>query len=184
VGWHVSKNPEISESLGRRIANYRAKLGLTQQELADRLAISRVAVSHVEAGMTDPGERTIALLASVFKVAPHDLVAGTAYPPARAERLPVVIPYYTEVEMQLALLDNDLRWMTDTRPDNALGVLDGWGVRLKGLLETTHDRRERNLVQEARDQVRSVQRGYAAHRIRTRLDSAIPREDPRGSGPG
>ena len=43
------------ESLGRRIAAHRAKLGLTQQELADRLAISRVAVSHLEAGLSDPG---------------------------------------------------------------------------------------------------------------------------------
>ena len=53
----------IGENLGRRIAAYRAKLGLTQQELADRLAVSRTAVSHLEAGMTVPGERTIVLLA-------------------------------------------------------------------------------------------------------------------------
>ena len=96
---------ELPENLGRRIADRRAKLGWTQQELADRLGISRVAVSHLEAGMTDPGERTVALLAGVFKVEPHELVGGTSYPPAKAERLPVVVARYTEVELQLALLD-------------------------------------------------------------------------------
>ena len=61
-----------------RIADLRGKLGWTQQDLAERLGISRVAVSHVEAGMTDPGERTVALLAGLFKMEPHELVAGTS----------------------------------------------------------------------------------------------------------
>jgi transcriptional regulator with XRE-family HTH domain len=60
VGWHVQEN------LGRRIADLRAKLGYTQQELAERLAVSRTAVSHLEAGMTVPGERTVVLLAGLF----------------------------------------------------------------------------------------------------------------------
>src|SRR4051812_49532296 len=76
------------EVLGRRIADLRAKLGWTQQELAERLAISRVAVSHLEAGLTDPGERTVALLAGVFKVEPHELVAGPTKPLPQSERLP------------------------------------------------------------------------------------------------
>ena len=41
----------------------------------------------------------------MFKVEPHELVAQTDYPPAKAERLPVVAARYTEVEHQLALLD-------------------------------------------------------------------------------
>ena len=41
--------------------------------------------------MSDPGERTVALLAGVFKVEPHELVADTNYPAAKAERLPVVV---------------------------------------------------------------------------------------------
>ena len=60
--------------------------------------------------MTMPGERTVALLAGLFKVAPHELVAGTDYPPAKADRLPVVATQYTEVELQLALFENDLAW--------------------------------------------------------------------------
>jgi transcriptional regulator with XRE-family HTH domain len=143
------------ESLGRRVAEHRAKLGLTQQELADRIAISRVAVSHVEAGMTDPGERTIALLASVFKVEPHVLVAGTTYPTARAERLPVVVAMHTDVDLQLALLDNDLRWLEQIRPADERAVLDAWMSRLQSLLEATHDERERLAVRRARATVRT-----------------------------
>src|SRR3954452_12050816 len=101
----------VPESLGRRIAGHRAKLGLTQQELADRLAISRVAVSHLESGMSDPGERTVTLLAGLFKVEPYELVAGTNYPAAKTDRLPVVATRYTEVELQLELLDRDLAWL-------------------------------------------------------------------------
>ena len=58
MGWHVRESSAKSpgESLGRRIAAHRAKLGLTQQELADRLAISRVAVSHLESGLSDRSE--------------------------------------------------------------------------------------------------------------------------------
>ena len=90
-----------SEHLGRRIAAHRAKLGLTQQELADRLAVSRVTVSHLEAGMSTPGERTVTLLAGLFKVEPHQLVSGTSYPIAKMDRLPLVATRYTEVEHQL-----------------------------------------------------------------------------------
>src|SRR3954470_3716801 len=113
----------MDESLGRRIADLRGKLGLTQQELAERVGISRVAVSNLEAGMSDPGERTVALLAGVFKVEPHELVAGTSYPPAKADRLPLVPARHTEVELQLALLENDLAWLE--RVDDA-SVLDAW----------------------------------------------------------
>ncbi len=142
------------EGLGRRIAAHRAKLGWTQQELAVRLAISRVAVSHLEAGMSDPGERTVALLASVFKVDPHDLVAGTTYPRARAERLPLVVATHTEVELQIALLDRDLEWSTLVGPALARVQLEGWVVRLTALAHVTHDQRERRAVDDARQRLR------------------------------
>src|SRR5205814_2102159 len=121
----------------------------TQQDLADRLAISRVAVSHLESGLSDPGERTIALLAGVFKMEPHDLVAGTAYPRAKAERLPVVVACHTEIELQLALLDNDLLWLEHVPPAYAAEVLTSWRAKLGHLAVDAHDRRERELLREA-----------------------------------
>ena len=139
----------VEESLGRRIADLRAKLGWTQQDLAERLAISRVAVSHLEAGLSDPGERTVALLAGVFKVEPHELVAGTNYPPAKAERLPLVAARHTEIELQLALLDNDLAWLERTEGTHERPVLEQWQAKLVALLDGAHDARERKILSEA-----------------------------------
>ena len=141
------------ENLGRRIADLRAKLGWTQQELAERIGVSRVAVSHLEAGMTNPGERTVALLAGVFKVEPHDLVDGTTYPPAKSDRLPVVAARHTEVELQLALLDNDLAWL-ELVPDERRRVVGEWEIRLRALLDDAHDQRERAALTAALERLR------------------------------
>jgi len=144
----------IGEGLGRKIAAHRAKLGLTQQELADRLAVSRTAVSHLEAGMTVPGERTIVLLAGLFKVEPRELVADTNYPMAKAERLPAVAARYTEIELLLALLDNDLAWLERTDGVDERRVLDEWDARLRAVDEHLLDLRERELLRDARASVR------------------------------
>jgi transcriptional regulator with XRE-family HTH domain len=136
-------------ALGKRIAQLRGDLGWTQQELADRLGVSRVAVSHLEAGMSTPGERTIALLAGLCKVEPHELVSGTDYPMAKAERLPVVVCRYTEVELQLRLLDLDVeRGLDGARRAE-------WDERLRLLAKGTHDRRETELLADARRRVSS-----------------------------
>lgn len=123
----------IGEHLGRRIAKHRTELGWTQQELAERIGISRVAVSHLESGDNVPGERTVTLLAGIFKLEPHELVEGTDYPTGKAERLPVVTARYTEVELTLRLY--------------SAGVVER-GV-LQALLGRTHDRREREALEAA-----------------------------------
>jgi transcriptional regulator with XRE-family HTH domain len=140
---------DTRERLGRRIADHRAKLGWTQQQMAERLAVSRVAVSHLESGVSTPGERTVALLAGLFKVAPHDLVAGTDYPSAKVDRLPVVVAQHTEVELQLALFDNDLGWFDAVPPARAEVVLDRWEVTFRFLRDATHDISERATIDAA-----------------------------------
>lgn len=149
MGWHVAEN------LGRRIADLRTKLGWTQQELADRLAISRVAVSHLESGLSDPGERTVVLLAGLFKVEPHELVAGTSYPNAKAERLPTVAARYTELEHLLALLDNDLAWLERTGGADAARVLAEWEARLLAVDDRLLDPRDRETLADARRRIRT-----------------------------
>jgi transcriptional regulator with XRE-family HTH domain len=144
---------ELPDNLGRRIADLRLKHGFTQQELADRVGVSRTALSHVEAGMSDPGERTVTLLAGVFKLEPHELVAGTGYPAAKSDRLPVVAARHTEVELQLELLAADLRWLErgDAVPPVTVGE---WEIRLAALLADAHDPRERAAVAAALDRLR------------------------------
>lgn len=129
----------MDQNLGRRLAALRAEIGLTQQEVADRLGVSRVAVSHIEANMSTPSERTIVLMAGLFKLEPHELVDGTGYPMAKAERLPPVAARYTEVELQLVLCEHDLAWFE--RLDRVgiadiadlPGVAEGWRARLAEL---------------------------------------------------
>jgi transcriptional regulator with XRE-family HTH domain len=144
------------ESFGRRVAKRRAGLGWTQRALAGRLGVSRVALSHIEAGMTWPNERTVTLLAGLFRAEPHELVSGTDYPAAKVDRLPLVAARYTEVEHQLALLAADLRWLGTTSVGAGTGaagerrkVVAGWRRRLTDLLGASFDPDERRRVRRA-----------------------------------
>lgn len=149
--------PVPAGSLGTRIAALRAERRWTQQQLADRLGISRVAVSHLETDLNVPGERTVALLAGCFRMEPHDLVAGTTYPVAKADRLPVVVSRWTEVELRLALLERDLWWLDEhaeaVGPKAAGAVLDEWPPVLRALLADARDDAERRTLGDAIDRV-------------------------------
>jgi transcriptional regulator with XRE-family HTH domain len=135
--------------LGIRIGRLRTDLGLTQAELASRVAISRVALSNLESGRSVPGERTVALLAGVFGCEAFTLVAGTDYPVAKSERLPSVVARHTEVELQLALLDRDLRWLEGAPAPVARHVVAQWRRDLSALEAATVDQRQRALVRRA-----------------------------------
>jgi transcriptional regulator with XRE-family HTH domain len=150
-----SLNPGLNETLGQRIGRLRTLLGWTQQELADRIAVSRVAVSHLEMGISVPSERTVTLLAGVFHLEPHDLIASTAYPDAKAERRPQVTARYTEIELQLALMQRDLSWLrqlaSQPNADTAhVRLHNEWLQRLANLTASTLDPGERRLLTEAR----------------------------------
>jgi transcriptional regulator with XRE-family HTH domain len=153
------------EALGKRIAKHRASLGWTQQELADRVAISRVALSHVESALTVPGERTVALLSGVFGLEPHELVDGTDYPVGKADRLPLVVARHTEVEHQLGVLDAVLDAVERTG-DRTL--LDGWPERLADLRDRTHDPREAKVLSTVLARLREPPGGEAMGPARTR----------------
>ncbi len=157
AGW--PGRPPEPNSLGRRIAALRVERGWTQQDLAERLGVSRVAVSHLETDINSPGERTVALLAGLFRMEPHDLVDATSYPVAKADRLPVVVARWTEVEHQLALLDRDLRWLESAERPIAQRVLAAWNTTLEALAATVHDPSEQRLVAEARRAISRERQG-------------------------
>jgi transcriptional regulator with XRE-family HTH domain len=135
------------ESFGRRVAKQRAELGWTQAQLAERVALSRVALSHIEANLSVPSERTVTLLAGVFGCEPHALAAGTDYPAAKAERLPLVTARRTEVDHQLAVLDAVLaivaRVPDPERAGLGAAVRAEWRARLAGVLAACDDPGER-----------------------------------------
>jgi transcriptional regulator with XRE-family HTH domain len=150
----ITQPSDSPELLGQRIARLRAQRGWTQQDLAERLAASRVAVSHFEMGLALPSERTVVLLAGLFGQEPHELVAGTSYPAAKAERLPPVACRYTEVELQLALLRRDLEWAARVGDaDLRRGVLAEWRQRIEELSRNAYDMRERRLLAAAREEI-------------------------------
>jgi transcriptional regulator with XRE-family HTH domain len=147
----------MQETIGKRIARLRQGSGWTQQALAARLAISRVAVSHLEMDLTIPGERTITLLAGLFKLTPHELVDGTSYPHAKAERLPQVTCTYTPLELDLALLENDLAWLARLKCPEAERLAheshQHWAARLDKWAAQTIDDHEKDLLAAARQRL-------------------------------
>jgi transcriptional regulator with XRE-family HTH domain len=145
------------EKLGQRIARLRARRGWTQEALAERLAASRVAVSHFEMGLALPSERTIVLLAGLFKLEPHELIAGTGYPPAKAERLPASACRYTEVEFQLALLRRDMEWAERLEQTARKQIAAEWCAKIATLLDSVYNDGERASLHEADRWLRQLQ---------------------------
>ena len=143
--------PSRRQPFGRRVSDRRVTAGLTQQQLSARIAMSRAALSHLEAGITTASERSVCLLAGVFGVEPHELIAGTDYPVAKAERLPLAVARHTHVDLVLALLDNDLAWCARLE-DRSLTrrVVDDWLARLSALIDDVADPGERARLREAR----------------------------------
>jgi transcriptional regulator with XRE-family HTH domain len=170
------------EPIGKRIARLRAERGWTQQALSQRLAVSRVAISHMEMDLTIPSERTITLLAGVFKIRPHDLVEGTTYPLAKAEKLPLTTCSYTSLELDLSLLENDLRWLERLESktgwtDYADRVKEHWQQRLEGWLNGDLEAVERGPVQQA---LQSLQEACAPRPARQSPGSGPIRTTHRG----
>ena len=148
-------SPDI-EPLGRRLAAHRARLALTQQELATRLALSRNAVSLMETGDSLPSERTIVLLAGLFGLEPHELVARTDYPDAKADRLPLVAARHTAVTARLLALEAELRWVRELDHTAARRALDTIDTELRVTEVGALDPDERALVRDARNRLRAL----------------------------
>jgi transcriptional regulator with XRE-family HTH domain len=141
------------ESFGRRVGKLRAELGWTQTQLAARVAVSRVALSHIESGATVASERTVALLAGVFGCEPPELVADTDYPVAKAERLPAIVARHTEVTHQLAVLTALLKIVERVPGHEGARLVrdmrDTWRPRLLVLQAHTPDTEERRRLSAA-----------------------------------
>jgi len=148
------------DSIGKRIAFLRQKYGWTQQRLADRLAMSRVAISHIEMDLTIPSERSITLMAGIFKLSPIELVEGTTYPEAKMERLPDVTTTYTELEMNYTLLKNDIEWLNrldDPRLKKwTREVMEKWSLLLENWDKRFSDEYETKIICNIRKLLKSI----------------------------
>ena len=64
--------------VGKNIKRFREKKNLTQAELAERLCVTRQAVSNWENGKTEPDLETLGRIASMLEVSVEELIYGEA----------------------------------------------------------------------------------------------------------
>ena len=62
------------KDIGRNISDYRKKIGLTQQELAEILGVTNKAVSKWESGTSDPSTSNLLALAKLYGISAEDLL--------------------------------------------------------------------------------------------------------------
>ena len=67
-----SKKMDMNES----IKGMRKSRGMTQEQLAERLHVTRQAVSNWEQGKTQPDVETLSSMAEVFEVSVEELIYG------------------------------------------------------------------------------------------------------------
>jgi Predicted transcriptional regulators len=67
-----------------RLRNLRNQSGLTQQEIADKLEISRANYSHIENGRNEPDNTTLVKIAKFFNVT-TDYLLGSSDDPAKSK---------------------------------------------------------------------------------------------------
>jgi transcriptional regulator with XRE-family HTH domain len=68
----------MTQTLGDRIRQARARLRLTQAELARRIGISTTAMHAIESGDTDPRASRVVAMADVLEVSTDYLLGRTA----------------------------------------------------------------------------------------------------------
>ncbi len=87
------------------------------------------------------------LLAGLFALEPHELVAGTLYPPTKAERLPTVTNRHTAVDMALARLDAQRALWPHLEGRVCSELRERWICELGALAVATANRDERLRVE-------------------------------------
>lgn len=75
------KTPEVRQgnatgkkTLGETIKEHRTKCNMTQEFVAERLGVSRQAVSKWESGITEPSTSNLLALAKLFEVSAEELL--------------------------------------------------------------------------------------------------------------
>ena len=62
--------------IGKQIQKYRAAVGMSQEELADRIYVTRQTLSNWETGKTYPDINSLLRLSDIFHISLDELVKG------------------------------------------------------------------------------------------------------------
>lgn len=74
----MSRQLGIRKIVGRRIAQKRDQVGLTQEQVAERIALSREAYARYERGTADVSLGKLIKIAAVFKCSVEELIVETS----------------------------------------------------------------------------------------------------------
>lgn len=70
----MRKNARLPRVVGKKVRKRRRELGITQEELADKVGISRVYAGYIEQGRHAPSLEVLEKIAKALKVRPSDLL--------------------------------------------------------------------------------------------------------------
>ncbi len=83
-----NQQPEVHQSLGKRIRQFREQHRITQSELAEQLSVTRQAVSNWERDKTLPDVYTLQRMAAYFDATLDAFVEGTKEPEITMPKIP------------------------------------------------------------------------------------------------
>lgn len=70
----MRKNAKITKTICKRIRKFRHEAGLTQEDLAEKVGVSRVYIGYVEQGRNTPSLEILSKIAKSLKVRLSDIV--------------------------------------------------------------------------------------------------------------
>lgn len=70
----MRKNARLPKVLGKKVQRIRKKLGLTQEQLAEKVGISRAYAGYIEQGRNTPSLEVLNKIASVIKTSISELL--------------------------------------------------------------------------------------------------------------
>lgn len=70
----MRKNAKITKIICKKIRKYRHEAGLTQEDLAEKVGVSRVYIGYVEQGRNTPSLEILGKIAKALKVRLSDIV--------------------------------------------------------------------------------------------------------------
>lgn len=73
--------------IGKNIKKLRMQKDITQEQLAERLHVTRQAVSNWENGKTQPDVETLSMLAECFEISVEELIYGKKEEPAKEKKV-------------------------------------------------------------------------------------------------
>ena len=108
--------------VGKNIKKLRLSQGMTQEELAEKMFVTRQTISNWENGKSQPDLETLSVISSLFEVDPSVLIYGVkkAYPQFQKKYMivaaislcVVILAVIFEFTLYPKLLDNFIHWFT------------------------------------------------------------------------